>query len=187
MAPISARDLTSRFDQDRISIPVPGGGDLLCRKPSLPELIFEQLIPMPLLQQVLQAAAGLDPKSKTAQELTLEVIANHPEYLEFMNRWVCAAVLEPRIVMEKPEPGVDAVWVKILPLGLRSTIFEQTFMGFDEAVRMTAGTFPVESDGDALGPDGAPVQPAPVGDGGDRGPRAGVRLRPRARHGRTKH
>jgi hypothetical protein len=159
--PSTAKDLRTRYGAD-LTLTLPSGAVIQCRRPDLKDLMFRRLLPLPIMAALM----------KTAQEAgdrpLKEVIAESPAMPEFIDRWVCAAARRPRIVMTFEEAGDEALWVQDMPLDDREYIVAATDPnpGTDPAERASQTVAAAEFSGDAVGgaagSTGAPVSPAPV-------------------------
>lgn len=159
--PSTPQELRARYGAD-LTLTLPSGAIVQCRRPDVKDLMFRRLLPMPIMAALLRAAQAAGDRPLK------EVIAESPAMPEFIDRWVCAAVRSPRIVMTFEESGDDALWVQDMPLEDRNAIVEATDPNAGKpATERTSQTaaaaeFSGDAVGDASGPDGAPVRPAPV-------------------------
>lgn len=171
MAVLSAKELKDRESPER-KIDIGGGDEVVVRRPDLPTLVYEGVMPMPLLSAVVKSISGWAGNGET--EVTSDMMSKDDSLRKFVDAWVCCTVVEPRIVRppdakdcEEPTPFVkpeDAVLVSDLTLATRAKIFRETFsFGKDYAAAAEAAKrFPDGGSGEGAGPDVQAVQPAAV-------------------------
>jgi len=160
--PQTADQLRAKFGAE-ILVPLPGGGAWRCRRPDIKTLLFEDILSMPVLEQVL---ADLRPhengKDKTLQDL-IEEPAAASRTGDFVRRWLTLAAKSPRIVLEETDAGPDALWVQDVPINVRMAIFNATFWDVTPAAGSApaAAAFPKGPAGPVAAGDGADVSRAP--------------------------
>lgn len=147
-------------------IDIGNGLEVQVRRPDLDLLVLKGLLPTPLLGEMVRmvgAWAGAD-----LSALTEDVIAASEKVLQFVNTYVCTAMVVPRVVMteeEKAALGGDALLPSDLSLKTRRLIVikcaEKSSMATREVVA-AAKDFPENGSGAGSGPDVPPLQPAAV-------------------------
>lgn len=162
MAILTAAQLKDR-ESPPVTVELGDGAEVLCRRPDLPTLLYEGLLPTPLMAKVIQTIANWSDIG--ADAVTADMLANDVAMRDFVNRWVCAALVQPRAVMDPLEPAADAVCVNDLTLATRAAIFGKTFRfptPAQKAVTAGAERFPDVGHGEGAGQDVPEVQPAAV-------------------------
>jgi hypothetical protein len=99
VAILTAKDFKQRETPD-IVVPVGPDVEVRCRVPDLAALLFTQLLPMELTQHVIESTLqmeGLDQEAKGKKALS------DPEFLKFLEHWICAVCVEPRVTMQVPD------------------------------------------------------------------------------------
>lgn len=146
----------SDLHRARVEVTVSGtDGVIVCRRPDLLSQVVRGLLPQPLVDAVMARAV-----SGTFDAANVSALA---ESGEFIDRWVCLAAIEPRVVMTEAEASDNAVWIDDLDLNLKLAIFHATVAKpapVDAAVAEFRGR---ESERAAAGSDGTPVPDPTVG------------------------
>ena len=189
MAILNAKELRQR-ECPEILIDIGDGQQVLARRPDLATLVYENIMPMPLLSAVAKAISGYADIAKAAseagdgaakKEVTVEEMGRNAEMRKFVDTWVCAAMVQPRAVQPPPPIVIDgqpptaqppfvvpddAVLVTDLTLATRTQVFRETFSFGPPAKAVAvaaAERFPDVGDGATPGPDVPTLQPEAVG------------------------
>lgn len=157
MAILTAQQLKDRETPER-TVDIGNGDEVRIRRPDLQTLVFEGFLPTPLLNSVLLMIGEW--AGKDAKNITEDVVAKSTELREFIDRWLCAAIVEPRVTLNG-EAGTVAV--TDLTLKTKVALFSASFQtDFQTPVRevavATATEFPEVGSGAGSGPDGAAVR-----------------------------
>lgn len=151
---MSAIASAAQLSRRKISVSVPGTDlVIVCRRPDLLGQVTRGVLPQPSVDAVLRQAqaGGVDPMA--SEDLTLAA--------DFIDRWVCLAAVQPRIVLTEAEASESAVWVDDLDLALKLAIVSATttkVAPVDPAVAEFRGD---QSTGTAAPSDGTGVRDAP--------------------------
>lgn len=117
----TAADLRARL----VVVSVPGDDDeppmrVACRRPDPLVLFASELLPLDIYAKVAEKVAGSITAFGTA------ALTDPGLYGDFIDRWVCAAAVTPRMVLTKDDASEEAIWVEDVPPGLRLAIFMKT-------------------------------------------------------------
>ena len=159
--PLTAEQLRARFGAE-ILVALPQGGSWRCRRPDATTLLFENLLTLPVVQQVMRDMAPNATGGKTIEDLL-----NDPPAAErtnqFIKQWVMLAAKSPRIVLEEAQAGADAIWIEDVPVSARLAIFNATFWAMTPAAGSAPApaTFLDVADGPAAAQRGAALPDAP--------------------------
>lgn len=111
----------------RIIVTVPGDGEtepvrIACRRPDPLELFAGELLPLTVYAAVVEVLATSSSVGKFS-----EAAAKDPAtYGDFIDRWACAAALQPLVVPTAQDATDEAIWVEELPPDVRVAIFMRT-------------------------------------------------------------
>ncbi len=163
----SATELLARFNRPPVSVPLPGGGQLIARRPDLIEQATRGVMPLPLLSRISAITDALNPAEIDA--MTDGRVKPDPAFVEFINRYAVIAVEAPRLVLTEAEATPDALWVEILPFTVRVDVLTQTMKGGPQLSSLVAAASfrPGEPAGNPAGSNGDPVPHAAVDAAGD--------------------
>lgn len=105
-----------------------------CQRPLLPELVTNNWIPLEAYHLVIEGMARWQDLPDAAQKLAHinKEQAEHPElYDAFIDRWVVAAALEPKMVMTEDEAAADpkVLWIGDLDMDIKLLVFANTAAG----------------------------------------------------------
>lgn len=108
-----------------IIVTVPGDGDnepvrLACRRPDPLILFASELLPLPIYAAVAEAV------TTSMNRLSLGAVKDPIAYGDFIDRWVCAAVVTPHVVLTEAEASDEAIWVEDLSPEVRVAVFLRT-------------------------------------------------------------
>lgn len=111
--------------QRKIVVDVPGTETQLeCRRPDPLDQATLNLLPLEQFAAVVEAASA---SSAGALEFAKAALGDPQLYGDFVDRWVCAAVVVPRVVMTREEAETSAaVWVEDLEPDLRMEVWSRT-------------------------------------------------------------
>jgi hypothetical protein len=156
----TADELRAQFGSD-VFVTLPHGGTWHCRRPDLQTLLFEQILKLPVLEEVIAALAPhADGREKTiADGATMDSTSA----AAFIRIWVSVAAKHPRIVLKAEDAGPDAMFVDDVPVSVRLAIFSQTNRGITPAAGSApaAAAFPQVHDGTVPTGGSADVSRAP--------------------------
>jgi hypothetical protein len=110
-----------------IPIKLPSGLTLVCRKPDLQDLVFRQVVPLPLLKSVFQEAAAAIAQGDTPASIEAFLANGNGDTARLIDIWTCCAARAPRVFLTEAEAGDQALWVGEIPLSARLAIFAETF------------------------------------------------------------
>jgi hypothetical protein len=164
MAILSAAKLRDRETPVR-TVDIGDGDEVKVRRPDLQTLLFEGILQTTLVNSVVKSIkewSGTD-------TVTVDMVSQSDAMREFINRWVCAAVVEPTVVYpDKDDAGnplsvPDGV-ISVLDLTLktRTIIFNETFQfktPATQAVVASAERFPPDGPSETTGQDVPEVLP----------------------------
>jgi hypothetical protein len=170
MAILTPKELLEHESPERV-VDLGGGKELQCRLPDLDTLLYEGLMPMPLMSAVVKTVASW--AGAETKDITADMLAKNEAMRTFVDKWVCAAMVSPRAVQPPPPPEdgsepppfrvpPDAVLVTSLTLATRAKVFKETFSLNSEQRQETAAKaerFPDVGPGAGSGPD-VPAVPA---------------------------
>lgn len=142
--PFTLADAKKEFGTD-VLVTLPDGRTWACRTPHLKNLIFKQILTMPLLAAVLSETVDAEGGERSFNQLVRDGSA---QSANFVDLWVCQAAKDPRLSTRRDEP--DTLWIEDVPLDVKMAIFEATFVLPGGQPGGAAG-FPGKPDG----PDGA--------------------------------
>lgn len=148
-----------------ILVPVPGTDlQIECRRPDPLTLIADGILPLPIFGGVLEQLTEL--AHGDSEDATSNIQAAWKTYLAFVDHWVCAAAVKPRVVLTEEEALADrsTYWVQELEQGVRYDILQRTNSAFrSDRLRTAVQEFRrQQSVGAAAGPSSAPVREDPV-------------------------
>lgn len=155
---------------DEVQVPIVVRGKSIafrCRYPDLETLVFRRALSLPMLSAALTLAERFKPSAMVIDERP--DAADDPG-ASFLERWVCAAAIEPRVVLDQGDAGEDALHIRDLTIGAMWEIFRATSPEKPKAapeVAAVALSFPggsapeIAGSGSTAVPDAALV---PVGD-----------------------
>ena len=141
MAYVSAEQLLQHDSPEAVAT-IDGLGDLRCKKLDLPTLAFNGILPLPLMEQAFAIVFGMAGQSADAVG---RMATEHPEFAQFIDKWVCLAAVEPRVVADDPAP-VGCVPVGRLLLTTKLAIFAAT-VDIDQVAVEAAKSFRRQSAG----------------------------------------
>lgn len=109
----------------RVIVTVPGDDvnepmRILCRRPDPLVLFSSELLPLAVYGSVVAAA------SSSIGEFSTEAAKDPGKYGDFIDRWACAAAVNPLVVMTEAESSDVAIWVEDLAPEVRVAIFMRT-------------------------------------------------------------
>jgi hypothetical protein len=126
-----------------------------CRRPEPLDLIAHNVLPLPVFHDVLHVIATWSERAAepSAEEMDAEVSKNPGAWGQFIDRWACAAAVNPHVVQTEAEVDTDpsSLWIEDLPFETRLEILRQTNRNLRSPKLKTAVT------------DFRRVQPADVG------------------------
>lgn len=129
---------TAQALRDRaIQIPIPDTDlILLCRRPDLLQLIANGWLPLERFHAVIELTVAVgeivDPILR-AQRIDEDVKKDLTTYLEFVDRWTCAAVTAPTVVLTQAE--VDADPTRLLVVDLSTDVKLQILVQTSQSLR----------------------------------------------------
>jgi len=91
-----------------------------CRRPDPLVLFTSDLLPLEIYAAVAEKVTGPLP------EFSRAAFQNQGLYGDFMDRWVCAAAVDPVVVFTAEEASDAAIWVQDLAPEIRVAIFMRT-------------------------------------------------------------
>jgi len=108
-----------------IVVTVPGEGDaepvrIACKRPDPLVLFTNGLLPLEIYAAVAEVAAT------TVGNFSREAFKDPALYGDFIDRWVCAAAMTPRVVLTEGEASDEGVWVEDLSPDVRIAVFMKT-------------------------------------------------------------
>lgn len=162
MAILTAGQLKDR-ERPEFLIDLGNGQEVLVRAPDLQLLVLKNLLPTPLLAEVVKmvgqwAGAGIT-------DLTEEVIAKSDKLVAFVDTYVCACMLDPKVVLTAEELVDGALTVADLTLNTKKRIVMEVTAKVAAAQREVAAAateFPEGGPGAGSGPDVQALQPEAV-------------------------
>lgn len=124
-----------------VRVPVPGSADdaFIVRTPDLPTLLANGWLPLPLVHAVSTSMASSG-EPQWVIETEDELAAEHGR---FIDRWICACAILPRIVLDPTQAGDDALHVSEIDRALRLTILERTYVPLVARVHQAAAALEV--------------------------------------------
>lgn len=137
---------------------------LQCRRPDLLRLIADNVLPLDTFGAVLEHLSQIVEANVLFDNRPLvESVVSTPEvYNDFVDRWVCAAVVAPRVVLTEDEALADpqALWVADIPRPTRYEVVRVTNRAVGSSrVRTAVADFRrQQSVGAAPGSDGQAVR-----------------------------
>lgn len=150
----------------KILVKVDGDLTITCRRPDPLALIADGTLQLPIFAKVLdqitaavQAVFDDDVSASTETE-------DFKQYRRFVDRWVCAAAVKPRVVLTEAEAILDpaSMWVQDLEDEVRYEIVRRTNRAF-ASTRLRTAVMDFrrhQSVGADARPDGAAVREDPV-------------------------
>lgn len=137
-----------------------GGKEVLLRKPDFQLLVLQGIIPMKLFTDVVKLVGDW----VGASEVTEAISDSSDKLLSFVNPFVCACMVMPRVVMTEAERTVDALVVSDLTLATKKAIVVAVTsrVAAEPEVAAAAATFPAGGHGEGSGQDVQEVLPASV-------------------------
>lgn len=142
--------------QNTLIVTLPGDIEFQCRRPDPLELIAQDILPLPIYAAVFEAVGQ--------GSLSADKMRDAPTtYLNFVDRWVCAAVVEPRVVLDVVDPEQE-IHIDELSLESRLLIFSKTSdrLVSSRLAAKVAEFRRQEPPDSGPGPSSAPVQHAAV-------------------------
>lgn len=105
-----------------------------CRRPDLQVLVAEGWLPLDIYGAVVEAftdSSDLQSDDARVALITERAKENPRLFDEFVERWVCAASIEPKFVLTEAEVGSDPsrMWIDELDGDVRLLIFAHTRAG----------------------------------------------------------
>lgn len=108
---------TFRF-ANTITIDGPNDQQFVCKRPDPMAMLAAGVLPLPTFADLIERAA--------AGQMTTDDLRNDPAtYADFVNRWVCAAVVQPTVVLTVKDESTE-LDVEELSVDLRLEIFRRT-------------------------------------------------------------
>lgn len=109
----------------QIIVTVQGDADtepvrIACKRPDPLRLFASELLPLELYGAVADTA------SSSIGTFSAAAAREPGKYGDFIDRWACAAAVQPAIVMTEAEASDEAVWVEDLAPEVRVAIFMRT-------------------------------------------------------------
>jgi hypothetical protein len=145
--PIASVADLKQHESPEALVTVPGTElQIRCRRPDMLGRLVAGLLPLPLLARAsasIDRWAGLSPDAVGREVLADPATA--AEMAEFIDRWVCAAAVQPRIVMEPTDAGAAALWIEDLQFTTKIAILSATSPA-QEAPAIDAAEFPRGND-----------------------------------------
>ena len=161
MAFLTAKQLKDR-EVPEFPIDIGNGDQVMARRPDLQTLVFEKFMPMPLLNSVMTLIGEWI--GKDMQDVTEDAIELSEDMRQFVDRWVCAALIMPRCVLTEDERTDDAIVITDLTLKTKTIIFKESFSY--SAVRQSevaaAETFHQVGPSEGAGQSSEAVQPETI-------------------------
>lgn len=113
---------------------------ITCRRPDPLTLIADDILPLPLFAEVLEQITA---SMQSAFDDEVDVPTKAAElktFRRFVDRWVCAAAVKPRVVLTEAEALADrsAYWVQDLEEDVRTEIVRRTNRAFASTRLRTA-------------------------------------------------
>lgn len=106
-----------------VEVPIAGTDMVIkCRKPDLMAMISQGLLSLELYEIAKRAS---ERTTEENEHITMDVAA---DYAKFIDAWVCAAAVAPRVVLtaRQAEEDPHAVWVEDLDLPTKLLILNKT-------------------------------------------------------------
>lgn len=108
-----------------IIVTVPSDGDsepvrISCRRPDPIVLFANDMLPLEIYANVAENVSG------TMNSFTLAAVKDPATYGDFVDRWVCAAAVSPKVVLAEQDASDEAIWVEDLAPDVRVAIFMKT-------------------------------------------------------------
>lgn len=106
-----------------VTVPSDGEADpirIACRRPDPLTLFASDLLPLEIYAAVAEQVTG------PVAAFSLAALRNQALYGDFIDRWVCAAAVDPVVVLTAAEASEDAIWVEDLGPDIRVAIFLKT-------------------------------------------------------------
>lgn len=99
-----------------------------CRRPDPVVMITDNLLPLQTFAGVLEKFQAWSAENADADALMSAMGAESTRWNEFLDRWACAAAIEPRLVLteEEAEANPDVLWVYELNTSTKMAIFGAT-------------------------------------------------------------
>lgn len=160
MALLTARQLKAR-ETPEFLVDLGDGGEVLVRVPDVQLLILKNLIPLPLLGEVIKLVGAWTGK---VEELTEDLKDKSDDLLLFVDTYICAAVIAPRVVMQRHADD-DAMLASDLTLETKKKIMraiDQHIAAATQEVVADATAFHQDRSSEGTGSDVQEVQPAAI-------------------------
>lgn len=100
--------------------------EIQCRQPDLFAQMAKGLMPQPLLAAAIRYATQVAAAGASLETPETPFSDVDAQQAEFIDRWVCAACVTPRVVLTEAEASDVAVWVEDLSLDLKLAILSAT-------------------------------------------------------------
>lgn len=165
MAVMTAREWKDAESPELI-IDVGGGREVRARRPDIGLLVLKGLMPTPLLAEVVKIIGAWTGTALT--ELSEDLAEKNDKVLEFLDTYVCAACVQPRVVATQEELealGGEALLVTDLTVATKRLIVvrcTQQVQAATTEVVAAAKEFPQVGSSEGARPDVSEVSPAPV-------------------------
>lgn len=165
MALLTATQFKATEQPEPFLMSLGDGREVLVRRPDIPLLVFRGHLPTPIFASVIKLVGEW--AGTATQDLTDDVVAQNEPLLQFIDLFVCEALVSPRAVRTDEERATveNAILVDEITLLTKRAILNGV-MG--EVQRRTlevvanAQTFPSGGAGTGSGPDVPPVLATPV-------------------------
>ncbi len=163
MAVLTARQLKDR-ESPEFSIDLGGGQEVIARLPDVQLMVLKGLLPTPLLGEMVKLV-GQWAGTELLKDLTEDVIKESTKILAFVDAYVCAALVKPRVVATAADMDGkdDALLIDDLTIATRRLIVvkcaERASAERPAAPEVVAAAkeFPENGSGAGSGPDVSPV------------------------------
>ncbi len=106
-----------------VTVPGEDGSEpvrISCRRPDPLVLFASALLPLEIYAKVAEKVTG------PIAGFSLAALKDQGTYGEFIDRWVCAAAVQPHVVLTQEEASDEAIWVEDLAPEVRVAIFLKT-------------------------------------------------------------